>query len=170
MTNPEPIQLSAQERQILPPPLQQALEALVARAPHPLFPKARRLYFDKYPLEGHPESLNAAAAPTPLRTFLLRETVSEAEIDPALPRTLLEQVGESLFDRLRVHELAVVHWQAEAIDLDQVGAYLEQVWQLQGATATPEPESWFREGGAWARVTLPGADPLPAPAAPETSA
>ena len=35
MTNPEPIQLSAQERQILPPPLQQALEALVALQPEP---------------------------------------------------------------------------------------------------------------------------------------
>jgi hypothetical protein len=152
----EPVQPSAPEPQILPDPLRQALEALVSRAPHPLFPKARRLYFDKYPLEGHPDTLNAAVDPVPYRTYLLRETLIEPE-------------GESLSERLRLEELALVHWQAETIDQEQASAYLRQVWHLEGATVSPESEAWFREGGAWLRITLPGAPPVPVPADPEPS-
>jgi hypothetical protein len=168
MAMPESDQPSSQEPQTLPEPLRQALVALVSRAPHPLFPKARRLYFDKYPLEGHPDALEAAAAPPPLRTFLLQETLIEADGSVVAP-PLAEPVSESLFDRFRLQELAVVHWQAETIDLHQVHAYLQQAWQLEGATVTAEPDGWFREGGAWARVSLSGADPVPAPAAPEAS-
>jgi hypothetical protein len=169
MAMPESVQPSSQERQTLPAPLRQALVSLVSRAPHCLFPKARRLYFDKYPLEGHPDALEAAAGAAPLRTFVLRESLIDADEHAAAPAPLGEQLNESLFDRVRLQELAVVHWQSETIDLDQVHAYLQQAWQLEGVTVTAEPDAWFREGGAWARVSLPGADPVPAPAAPDAS-
>ncbi len=145
--------------QLLPMRLAEALELLLAKAPAALFPKARRLYFDKYPLEGHPQVLDAAPVATRFRTFVLRD--SGVELPPEGPPPQLA---------CKIHELAVVHWQADHATLAEVTTYLKQQWELEADALEPMPETWFREGGAWVRVTLPGADPAPAEADPETSA
>lgn len=146
---PQPRWLKAQ-----PARLEQALQRLLPPAPGPVFPRARRLYFDKYPLEGLPADLDAAPVPGRFRTFVLRETTSESPEGAVATR---------------VHELALVHWQAPQTNEDDYRIYLQQQWQLNPEALVLEPESWFREGGAWARVTLPGADPAPAAAAPDST-
>jgi hypothetical protein len=114
---------------------QQAFEQLLARAPGPVFPRARTLYFQKYPLEG------AEADALPFRTFLLEEEVLE---------------GSAGVLRIRARGFAVVHWQAPPLDNDRYAAYLAQRWQLAPADLLPvEGESWFREGGAFARFSHP---------------
>jgi hypothetical protein len=145
--------------QVLPSRLAEALALSLAKAPAALFPKARRLYFDKYPLEGHPQVLDAAPVATRFRTFVLRESGLEP-----LPEGPQPQLA------CRIHELAVVHWQADHATLAEVTTYLKQQWELEADALEPMPEAWFREGGAWVRVTLPGADPAPAEADPETRA
>ena len=135
----------------LPEPLLQALTPLLERAPAALFPRARRLYFDKYPLEGEGQGPLAADEAGCFRTFVLRETLHR----------------DSGLTGAKLHELALVHWRmADQAPPDAVTAYLLQRWQLKPAQFDVMQESWFREGGAWVRVTLPGADPAPPEADP----
>jgi hypothetical protein len=146
---PQPRWLKAQ-----PARLEQALQRLLPSAPGPVFPRARRLYFDKYPLEGLPADLDAAAVPGRFRTFVLRDTSTESAEGAVTTR---------------VHELALVHWQSPQTNDADYRTYLQQQWQLHPLALVLESESWFREGGAWARVTLPGADPAPVAAAPDSN-
>ncbi len=118
---------------------QQAFEALLARAPGPVFPKARLLYLRKYPLEGpiaNPESLDAPR----FRTFLLQEEIQE---------------GPGGVIRVRARRFAAVHWQAPQTNPADYLHYLQARWQLQPSDLTPVEEPWFREGGAWAFFSAP---------------
>lgn len=147
----------------LPEPLLQALDPLLERAPASLFPRARRLYFDKYPLEGRPEDLDLADPSGPFRTFVLRETLGQPE-----PSQRNARKGGTPAPKL--HELALVHWQeVDQPSADAVMGYLRQRWLLEPTRVEPMQESWFRQGGAWTRITLPGADPAPVEADPETT-
>ena len=131
---------------------------MLERAPAGLFPRARRLYFDKYPLEGLPDELDLAPAASPFRTFVLSEEPAELDSDPPSPHRLLE--------------LALVRWRVQEQPPRQaVLDYLEQRWQLPTSELDVQAmeESWFREGGAWLRVTLPGADPAPAAVDPAST-
>jgi len=150
---PEPLAGSPQ-LESLPAPLLQSLLPLLERAPASLFPRARRLYFDKYPLEGASPRLQPPAEAAGFRTFVLRESLHQDAAD----------LGGKL------HELALVHWRvAEQAPADAVAAYLAQRWQLEPLQLEVMEESWFRDGGAWVRVTLPGADPAPPEADPDTN-
>jgi hypothetical protein len=174
---PEPLASSAQ-LQSLPAELLQALEPLLERAPAGLFPRARRLYFDKYPLEGRPQDLDQNPEAGPFRTFVLRETLYQQTTDlpeqagqpeQADPGAGAEQPDPTPASP-KLHELALVHWQQQQQATPQALAhYLRQHWQLEGVELEVMEESWFREGGAWVRITLPGADPAPVEADPETS-
>lgn len=112
---------------------QQAFESLLSLAPGPVFPRARELYLRKYPLE-------AADASDRFRTFLLEEEIQESS------RGIV---------RVRALAFAVVHWQAPQTNPDDYTTYLQQRWQLQPDGLALEEESWFREGGAYARFRAP---------------
>jgi hypothetical protein len=147
----------------LPDPLLLALVPMLERAPAGLFPRARRLYFDKYPLEGRPQDLDQAAVPVAFRTFVLRETLSQ-------PDSPVQPAGRTGALPPKLHELALVHWHAlNQAPAEDVLQYLRQRWQLEPASLEVMEESWFRETGAWVRVTLPGADPAPVEADPEST-
>lgn len=108
---------------------QEAFEALLQRAPSPLFPRARQLYLRKYCLEGED--------PGSFRTFLLEEEIAERD-------------GGMLLT-VRARRFAVVHWHGPQLALRDYWNYLHQRWdlepeQLQLVADTP----WFRQGGAWA--------------------
>ncbi len=168
---PEPLAGSAQ-LQSLPAELLQALEPLLERAPAGLFPRARRLYFDKYPLEGRPQDLDQNPEAGPFRTFVLRETLYQEGTDLPQQADLPEQANQPdpTPASPKLHELALVHWQQEQqAPLEAVHSYLRSRWQLADVELEVIEESWFREGGAWVRLTLPGADPAPVEADPETS-
>jgi hypothetical protein len=114
---------------------QQAFEQLLRRAPGPVFPRARSLYLSKYPLEG------AAADHSPFRTFLLEEEILE---------------GSDGLLRIRAKAFAVVHWQAGPLGIAPYAAYLDQRWQIVPDELMPvTEESWFRQGGAFARFSHP---------------
>jgi hypothetical protein len=123
---------------------QQAFESLLSLAPGPVFPRARELYLRKYPLEGTEKG--AVSAPSPgvaldrFRTFLLEEEIQESS-------------GGIV--RVRALGFAVVHWQAPQTNLEDYTTYLQQRWQLQPDGLSLEPDSWFREGGAYARFRAP---------------
>lgn len=112
---------------------QQAFEALLIRAPGPVFPKARQLYLRKYPLEGPIVDADALDVPR-FRTFLLQEEVQE---------------GAGGVIRVRAHRFALVHWQAPQTNLADYGNYLQQRWQLQPGDLALVEDPWFRDGGAW---------------------
>ncbi|MFM9102032.1 MAG: hypothetical protein ACKOPS_12175 [Cyanobium sp.] len=140
-----------------------ALVPLLERAPAGLFPRARRLYFDKYPLEGRPQELDQAAHHPAFRTFVLRETLSQ-------PDTPERPAARAAAPAPKLQALALVHWHAlNQAPREDVLDYLRQRWQLEPSSLEAMGESWFREGGAWVRVTLPGADPAPVEADPEST-
>ncbi|MFO7629744.1 MAG: hypothetical protein R6W06_09585 [Prochlorococcaceae cyanobacterium] len=116
---------------------QKAFEQLLSLAPGPVFPRARRLYFNKYPLEGRPpEQPAAGASPPRFLTFLLEEQIEESEAG------LLQ---------VRALSFALVHWQAPHADPADYAAYLQEQWHLPALDLRPMREPWFREGGAYAR-------------------
>jgi hypothetical protein len=119
---------------------QQAFESLLSLAPGPVFPRARELYLRKYPLEGRtlqPAAIEPSSGVLDrFRTFLLEEEIQEA------PGGIV---------RVRALAFAVVHWQAPQTNREDYAAYLQQRWRLQADGLTLEPESWFREGGGYAR-------------------
>ncbi len=114
---------------------QQAFEQLLSRAPGPIFPRARTLFFQKYPLEG------ACVEEHPFRTFLFEEE--------------LEEGNEGVL-RICARRFAVVHWRAGAVACDRYANYLKRQWQLDPTDLkVADGESWFREGGAFARFSHP---------------
>ncbi|MBD2423053.1 hypothetical protein [Cyanobium sp. FACHB-13342] len=121
-------------------PFQQAFESLLSVAPGPVFPRARELYLRKYPLEGRLAEAGSAAesavGSARFRTFLLEEEIQEA------PGGIV---------RVRAVAFAVVHWQAPQTNLEDYSSYLQARWDLHPDGLTLEEESWFREGGAYAR-------------------
>jgi hypothetical protein len=138
-------------------PLRQALDRLFERAPSHLFPRARQLYFLKYPLEGHPQDLDTSPFADRFRTFVLRDTTCLPTEEMAEPLALT-----------RINELAVVHWQAPQTNLEDYATYIRRTWLLDPADLELIEEPWFREGGAWSRLLLTrrAGDRAPAPAAP----
>jgi hypothetical protein len=148
--------------QPLPAPLRLAVDRLYERAPSALFPRARQLFFLKYPLEGHPQELDSSPFVERFRTFVLRETTclpseeSEAQ-EPHRPIT-------------RINALAVVHWQAPQTNREDYARYLSRHWLLDPERLQLSEQPWFREGGAWAHlpITAPAGGPAPAPAVPDS--
>lgn len=136
------------------------MDRLFDRAPSQLFPRARRLYFLKYPLEGHPQALDSSPFTARFRTFVLHDTTG-------LPT---EGVGE-LQACTAITALAVVHWQAPQTNLEDYATYIRSHWLLEPRALELIDQPWFRGGGAWARLRLtrPAADPAPAPAAPDST-
>ena len=112
---------------------QRAVEELLSRAPGPVFPRARRLYLQKYSIGGDTSS--------PFRTFLLEEDIQEA-------------AGGVV--RIRALAFAVVHWQAAQVALEVYAEHLREHWGLEPDDLTlVSGEPWFRDGGAWARFSHP---------------
>jgi hypothetical protein len=146
--------------QPLPFPLRQALDRLFAPAPSHLFPRARQLYFLKYPLEGLPQELDSSPFAARFRTFVLRDTTCLPTGEMEDPRAIT-----------RISELAVVHWQAPQTNPEDYATYIRSTWQLEPHDLQLIEQPWFREGGAWARLLLtrPAADRAPAPAAPAST-
>ncbi|WP_216903246.1 hypothetical protein [Synechococcus sp. CCY 9618] len=115
------------------PSFQQSFERLLARAPGPVFPRARALYLQKYSLEEEPGG--------DYRTFLLEEEIQESQ-------------GGAL--RIRALALAIVAWGQPSIDGAAAAAYLERRWGLHPTDlCVEEGKVWFREGGAYARFGAP---------------
>lgn len=119
---------------------EQAFQRLMSRAPGPVFPRARRLYFNKYPLEPD-------AATGSFRTFLLEETIEEGP-DGTL--------------RIRAHAFALVPWdpvQARAshqapLQADQGARYMKDAWNREPTGITMIDGPWFRSDCAYLRVTI----------------
>ena len=115
------------------PCFQQAFERLLARAPGPVFPRARALYLQKYPLEGEADGA--------FRTFLLEEEIQES------PAGAL---------RIRALALAIVAWGQPCFDAVAAAAYLEHRWGLRPADLQEvDGASWFRDSGAYGRFSSP---------------
>ena len=127
--------------------LQNAYNALMARAPGAAFPKARRLYLNKYQL---PQSDDSAG----LRLFVSEESLDESQ-QPAEDGEPHHRIV-TLTSRPR--QLAVVHWQQpQAPDRDSLHRWLKTAWNLDAdqLTLTPWPEPWFRDGGHQLRFQAP---------------
>ena len=124
--------------------LNDAYGALLSRAPAPLFTRARKLYLNKYCLDGR-------SSQSPLRLFVVQETLNESvEPDPeAGPLGRIATLQSS------TAELALVHWQMDEPPAQTlIQTYLQQSWQLSPSLITPCTESWFRNGGFQVRITL----------------
>lgn len=118
-------------------PLQAAFEHLMQAAPSPLFRRARRLYLNKYGLDGRHSS-------SPLRLFVLEEDIRERierQVDAADAPRLVSVT-------IRPTRLALVHWQqADPANAAMVAQYFRLHWGLDLPPLTPSPEPWFRDGG-----------------------
>lgn len=115
------------------PSFQSSFERLLARAPGPVFPRARALYLQKYPLEGESQG--------DFRTFLLEEEIQESPAGAV---------------RIRALALAVVAWGQPCFDAAAAAAYLERRWGLHPHDLQEvEGASWFREAGAYGRFCTP---------------
>jgi len=127
---------------------QQAFESLLSVAPGPVFPRARELYLRKYPLEAR-----LAVDGSPVESAAASEAESEVGLDRFRTFLLEEEIQEAAGGIVRVRALAfaVVHWQAPQTHLDAYSSYLQERWGLQPDGLTLEADSWFREGGAYAR-------------------
>ena len=124
--------------------LNDAYGALLSRAPAPLFTRARKLYLNKYCLDGR-------SSQSPLRLFVVQETLNESvEPDPeAGPLGRIATLQSS------TTELALVHWQMDEPPAQTlIQTYLQQSWQLSPSLITTCTESWFRNGGFQLRITL----------------
>ena len=124
--------------------LNDAYGALLSSAPAPLFSRARKLYLNKYCLDGR-------SSQSPLRLFVVQETLNESvEPDPeAGPLGRIATLQSS------TAELALVHWQMDEPPAQTlIQTYLQQSWQLSPSLITPCTESWFRNGGFQLRITL----------------
>ena len=116
--------------------LRQAFEALLDRAPALIFPRARALYFNKYPLDGR-------EACGPLRLFIQQEE-SEEQIEP---RLLDGEPRRMAVVKVRPRTMAVVHWQQpQAPEPQLLEDYLNR-WGLDQEPLMVQSELWFREGG-----------------------
>ncbi|MEA5415887.1 hypothetical protein [Synechococcus sp. BA-132 BA5] len=114
-----------------PPSFQQAFERLLTRAPGPVFPRARALYLQKYPLEGEPQG--------DFRTFLLEEDIQESPVGAL---------------RIRALAMAIVAWGQPRFDAAAAATYLQQRWGLRPHDLQEvEGASWFRDSGAYGRFS-----------------
>jgi len=119
---------------------QEAFVRLMSRAPGPVFPRARRLYFDKYPLET-PEQATA------FRTHLLEETIEEGA-DGSL--------------RIEAQVFALVPWDPErgeakalaAVDPSDGVHYLKSQWQQVATAIKAVNGPWFRTNSPYLLVAI----------------
>ena len=124
--------------------LQQAFAQLMQSAPSALFPKARRLYLNKFPLDRR-DSTSA------LRLFVANGQVEEQ----------IETASDNATHRIAVLtirplKLALVHWlQAEPASNAAVEDYFTSHWQLDTPALEAQAEAWFREGGHLSLFTAP---------------
>ena len=106
------------------------------RAPALIFPRARALYFNKYPVDG-PDATGS------LRLFIRQEDADE-QIEPRIVEGVPRRMAVV---KVRARSMAVVHWQQSgAPDPKELAAYLTK-WGLQEQTLTAQAEPWFRDGG-----------------------
>ncbi|MAR06746.1 MAG: hypothetical protein CL862_06565 [Cyanobium sp. NAT70] len=127
--------------------LQQAYNALMAKAPGAAFPRARTLYLNKYPL---PHSTDD----TSLRLYVCEEQLDESQ----QPAPDGEEGHRIVTLTARPVRLALVHWQSMAQPVnDQVLNYLQRCWELDAKQLKLEhsSEPWFRNGGYQMRFTPP---------------
>ncbi len=127
------------------PQLQVALKQLMERAPSALFKRARRLYLDKYPLDGRDCS-------SALRLFVAEEQVEESvEPDPeAAP------LGRIAVVTTRPTRLSLVHWQQSDPASEQMCSdYLQGTWGLDPSFFKPLNDPWFRNGGHQRQAQAP---------------
>lgn len=127
------------------PQLQVALDQLLARAPSALFKRARRLYLNKYSLDGRNSS-------SELRLFVAEERVEEwVEPDPdAHPN------GKIAVVTMRPTRLALVHWQQNEPATEQMcSKYLQNTWGLDPTRFKPLNDPWFRDGGHQKQAEAP---------------
>ena len=116
--------------------LSEAFEALMNRAPALVFPKARQLYLNKYPIDGRD-------AEGPMRLFVQREECKET----VEPRLIDDEARRMAIVSIRPITLAVVHWQnSNAPEPEQLQNYLSY-WGLNSTPLEAQSEQWFREGG-----------------------
>jgi len=106
------------------------------RAPSALFKRARRLYLDKYPLDGR--DYEGA-----LRLFVAAEQIQEwVEPDPETA------TGQIAVVTIRPTRLALVHWQSDRAAPEQlISDYLANTWALNAKTFSPMETPWFRNSG-----------------------
>ena len=124
--------------------LNDAYGALLSRAPAPLFTRARKLYLNKYCLDGR-------TSQSPLRLFVVQETLNE-RVEPDIEAGPLGRIATLQSSTV---ELALVHWQREEPPAQTlIQSYLQQSWQLSPSLITPCAEGWFRNGGFQLRITL----------------
>ena len=117
-----------------------AVQRLMRRAPGPVFPRARRLYFDKYALEDR-------EAATSHRTHLLEESIVEGS-DGSL--------------RIEIQAFALVPWDPERgeaasggpADPSEGERYLWEQWQRRAMAIAAVPGPWFRTTTGFLRVAL----------------
>ncbi|NKB73575.1 MAG: hypothetical protein GKR83_03540 [Synechococcus sp. s2_metabat2_7] len=127
------------------PQLQAAFEQLMVRAPSALFKRARRLYLDKYPLDGRDCS-------SALRLFVAEERVEEwVEPDPeAAP------LGKIAVVTIRPTRLSLVHWQqSEPASEQMCSDYLQNTWGLDPSGFKAISDPWFRNGGQQKQAQAP---------------
>ena len=127
------------------PQLQVALEQLMERAPSALFKRARRLYLDKYPLDGR----DCTSA---LRLFVAEERVEEwVEPDPEAAPS-----GQIAVVTTKPTRLSLVHWQQNDPASEQICSdYLQNIWGLDPTCFKAFNDPWFRNGGHQKQAQAP---------------
>ena len=127
------------------PQLQVAFEQLMERATSALFKRARRLYLDKYPLDGR----DCTSA---LRLFVAEEQVEEwVEPDPEAAPS-----GRIAVVTTRPTRLSLVHWQQNDPASEQICSdYLQNVWGLEPTCFKTFNDPWFRNGGHQKQAKAP---------------
>ena len=127
------------------PQLQVALEQLMERAPSALFKRARRLYLDKYPLDGR----DCTSA---LRLFVAEERVEEwVEPDPEAAPS-----GQIAVVTTKPTLLSLVHWQQNDPASEQICSdYLQNTWGLDPTCFKAFNDPWFRDGGHQKQAQAP---------------
>ena len=127
------------------PQLQVALEQLMERAPSALFKRARRLYLDKYPLDGR----DCTSA---LRLFVAEERVEEwVEPDPEAAPS-----GQIAVVTTKPTRLSLVHWQQNDQASEQICSdYLQNTWGLDPTCFKAFNDPWFRNGGHQKQAQAP---------------
>ena len=127
------------------PQLQVALEQLMERAPSALFKRARRLYLDKYPLDGR----DCTSA---LRLFVAEERVEEwVEPDPEAAPS-----GQIVVVTTKPTRLSLVHWQQNDPASEQICSdYLQNTWGLDPTCFKAFNDPWFRNGGHQKQAQAP---------------
>ena len=115
------------------------------RAPSALFKRARRLYLDKYPLDGR----DCTSA---LRLFVAEERVEEwVEPDPEAAPS-----GQIAVVTTKPTLLSLVHWQQNDPASEQICSdYLQNTWGLDPTCFKAFNDPWFRNGGHQKQAQAP---------------